>query len=131
GELQGADKIARDLVAAAARDLFDRYWDVESLSEVVDYFDRGGVLQISDTAGSDVCWQAMVAVPGLEEACRGSELYPQEGTAASAAIGELILEGLAAHRRISRGDSGVFSRARAERRPKGGGTSFPYGMDLE
>jgi magnesium chelatase subunit I len=132
GELQGADSIARDLIGAAARDLFDQHWDAELLNEVVDYFDRGGVLQISDTAGSDVCWQALSAVPGLEDAFRDSALHPQDTPAASVAVAELILEGLAAHRRISRGDSGVFSRARQERpRGKGGAGSFPYGMDLE
>jgi magnesium chelatase subunit I len=131
GELQGADRIARDLIAAAARELFDQHWDADMLGEVVDYFDRGGVLQISDTAGSDVCWRAMAAVPGLEEAFRESALHPQESPAASVAVAELILEGLAAHRRISRGDSGVFSRVRPERRGKGGAGTFPYGMDLE
>ena len=73
----------------------------------------------------------MAAVPGLEEAFRESALHPQDSPAASVAVAELILEGLAAHRRISRGDSGVFSRARPERRGKGGAGTFPYGMDLE
>jgi magnesium chelatase subunit I len=133
GELQGADHIARDLIAAAAREIFDRHWDADMLSDVVDYFDRGGVLQISDTAGSEACWQALAAVPGLEDAFRESALNTQESPAASVAVAELILEGLAAHRRISRGDTGVFSRARQERpRGKGGASgSFPYGMDLE
>ena len=101
------------------------------LSDVVDYFDRGGVLQISDTAGSDVSWRAMAAVPGLEDAYRQSALHPQESSAAAVAVAELILEGLAAHRRISRGDSGIFARARQERRGKGGASGFPFGMDLE
>src|SRR5690606_22598292 len=131
GELQGADRIARDLIAAAARDLFDQYWDPDLLGEVIDYFDRGGVLQISDTAGAEVCWKALVAVPGLEDAYRESALYPQESRAADVAAVELILEGLAAHRRISRADSGVFTRARQERRGKGGSSNFPYGLDLE
>ena len=132
GELQGADNIARDLIAAAARELFDRHWDADLLSEVVDYFDRGGVLQISDTAASDVSWQALAAVPGLEEAYRESALSTQDSTAASVAVAELILEGLAAHRRITRGDSGAFTRVRPERsKGKGGAGQFPYGMDLE
>lgn len=131
GELQGADRIARDLIAAAARDVFDENWDADDLGEIVDYFDRGGVLQISETAGSEVSWRALAAVPGLEAAYRGSALHPQEHPAAEVAAAELILEGLAAHRRISRGDSGAFSRVRPERRGKGGAGGFPYGLDLE
>ncbi|HYR09309.1 MAG TPA: sigma 54-interacting transcriptional regulator, partial [Longimicrobium sp.] len=35
GELQGVEAIARDLIAAAARDVFDRTWDVHSLDTVI------------------------------------------------------------------------------------------------
>jgi magnesium chelatase subunit I len=46
----------------------------------------------------------------------------------SVAAAELLLEGLAAHRKISRADTGTYSRARPERQSKGkgkgGGFSF-------
>ncbi len=130
GELQGADAIARDLVAAAAGELFDRYWDADDLEEVIDYFDRGGVLQISDSASTEACWQGLSTVPGLFDALRGTELYRQDDRTANVAAAELLLEGLAAHRRISRADGGTFARARPERsRGKGGGAS-PFGMDF-
>jgi magnesium chelatase subunit I len=57
GELQGADAVARDLLAAAAREIFDRHWEEDDLIEVVEYFDRGGVLQISDIASTAACWK--------------------------------------------------------------------------
>ena len=34
GELQGSEAIARDLIAAAARDVFDRTWEVDTLDTV-------------------------------------------------------------------------------------------------
>lgn len=131
GELQGAEKIARELIASAAREIFDQHWDAELLTDIVDYFDRGGVLQISDTGGSDASWQALAAVPGLEAAVQESSLHPQPSAAATVAVGELILEGLAAHRRITRGESAVYTRARVERRGKSGPGNFPYGLELE
>jgi magnesium chelatase subunit I len=124
GELQGAESIARDLVAAAARDVFDRHWSVEALDDVIDYFDQGGALQISDTASTDACWKGLAAVPGLVEALKGSDLYAGDDRVANVAAAELILEGLAAHRRISRAESGAYRRARAERL---GGK--PFGLD--
>ena len=131
GELQGPETIARDLIAAAARELFDQFWDDEELSDLVDYFDRGGVLQISDTAGADACWRGLSAVTGVPEAVREAELVDEGDVEGSVAAAELLLEGMAAHRRISRADAGGFSRARPDR-PKGGGpsSSFPFGMDL-
>jgi magnesium chelatase subunit I len=130
GELQGADVIARDLIATAAREIFDRYWDPEELSDVVDYFDRGGVLQVSDTAGAAACWSALASVPGLEDAVREADLVPDDDPALLTAAAELLLEGLAAHRLISRADTGAYARARPSG-PKGkGGGGFPFGMDL-
>src|SRR5690606_20844303 len=55
GELVGADRIARELISRACADILDERGGqmVESdLEEVVDYFDRGGVLQLGDTAGA-------------------------------------------------------------------------------
>ncbi len=135
GEMQGAEAIGRDLIAAAAREIFDRHWDPDDLEEVIGYFDGGGVLQISDTAGADVSWQGLRRVPGMLEALRGTELYDGDDDTMSVAGAELLLEGLAGHRRISRAESGAFARARPERPRKGQGGAGgmgggPFGKDI-
>jgi magnesium chelatase subunit I len=132
GELQGAAAVARDLVAAAAREVFDGIWDVDDLEPVISYFETGGVLQISDTAAADACWQGFSRVAGLTEALRENGLFDAEDRALTVAAAELLLEGLAAHRKISRAEGGGFTRARPERPRKGqGGTgNNPFGKDL-
>ncbi len=130
GEIQGAEAIGRDLIAAAARDIFDRIWDADDLDDIVQYFEGGGVLQISDTAATDVSWQGLNSVPGLVDALRGTELDERDDPAYRVAAAELLLEGLAAHRRISRAETGAFRRSRPERaRPKGSG-GFPFGNEF-
>jgi magnesium chelatase subunit I len=124
GELQGADTIAKDLVAGAAREVFDRYWDPDELDDVIEYFDRGGRLEIAETASSEASWSGLSSVPGVVDAVRDTELYSAEDPLANLAAAELLLEGLAAHRRISRADTGSYARARPERL---GGKSF--GLD--
>jgi magnesium chelatase subunit I len=131
GELQGAEAIARDLVAAAARDVFDRLWDADAMDEVVEHFDRGGVLQISDGASAEACIQGLRGVPGLVPALEGAGMYDGTDAALTVAAAELLLEGLAAHRRISRAESGAYRRARVERpKGKGGPGGFAMGNDL-
>jgi magnesium chelatase subunit I len=131
GELQGADAVARDLVAAAAREVFDQHWLVEELEPIVSYFETGGVLQISDTASADASWRGLSQVPGLADALRGTSLFREGDQAENVAGAELLLEGLAGHRKISRADGGGFSRARPERRKGSGGTGTnPFGKDL-
>jgi magnesium chelatase subunit I len=131
GEMQGAAAIARDLIAAAAREIFDELIEVEDLDAVVEYFDTGGVLQISDTAGADACLQALETVPSLMEMARETAFHREGDAAAGVALAELLLEGLAGHRRISRAESGAYARARPERPRKGGpGGGYSLGMDL-
>ena len=127
GELQGADTIARDLIAAAARDIFDRIWDVDMLDSVVEHFDRGGVLQISDGASAEACLAGLKGVPGLVEALRDAAMFHPDDMGLSVAGAELLLEGLAAHRKISRAETGTYSRAKHERPAKGKGGGFSFG----
>jgi magnesium chelatase subunit I len=130
GELQGAQAIARDLIAAAARDVFDGMWDVSMLDEVIEHFDKGGVLQISDGASAEACLAGLAAVNGLNEALEGAGLSNPSDPAMTVAAAELLLEGLAAHRKISRAESGAYGRAKPER-PKGKGAGgFKFGDDM-
>ncbi len=129
GELQGSETIARDLIAAAARELFDQVWEVDSMDTIVEHFDRGGVLQVSDSASAEAALGGLGGVPGLVEALEEVGMYRREDPGTTVAAAELLLEGLAAHRRISRAEQG-YARARAEPKSKGKGGGFQFGQDL-
>ncbi|HEY0153982.1 MAG TPA: sigma 54-interacting transcriptional regulator [Longimicrobium sp.] len=129
GELQGSETIARDLIAAAARELFDQVWEVDSMDTIVEHFDRGGVLQVSDSASAEAALGGLGGVPGLVEALEEVGMYRREDPGTTVAAAELLLEGLAAHRRISRAEQG-YARARPEPKSKGKGGGFQFGQDL-
>ncbi len=113
GELQGAEKIALELISGAARDTFrDRAGSEVELEDVVEYFESGGALQVSDDAGARACVEGFRQVPGLLSLVSDCGLAPEEGADGFRAAGcELILEALVAEKRISRSDQG-YSRAR-------------------
>jgi magnesium chelatase subunit I len=122
GELVGASKIARELIAQAASDTFeDRGGEmaVDELDEIVDYFDRGGVLQLSDSAGSEIALKGFGTVPGLVDAVRALGLERKDSPGYTVAACELVLEALVARRRLSRSDAGSYGRV-ARRPPTGG-----------
>jgi magnesium chelatase subunit I len=121
GELVGAQNIARELIAHAASDTFTA-WGGEAVSneldEIVDYFDRGGVLQVGDTAGDAASMEGFRNVPGLIEAVTTIGLVNDASPGHTAAACELVLESLVADRRISRAEAGNYSRA-PRRQPPG------------
>ena len=83
--------------------------DVE---EIVEYFESGGALQVSDDAAARACVQGFEQVPGLLELVTFTGLAPEgAGPGTRAAACELALEALVASRRISRSEGG-YARAR-------------------
>ena len=126
GELVGGDKIARELVSRAASDTF-KAWGAEAaedeLEQAVEYFDRGGVLQLGEDSGAAAVLEGFASVPGLVDAVRTIGLYRDDAPGYSAAACELALEGLVGERRISRSSSGKYTRA--PRRTAGGGGAKP------
>jgi magnesium chelatase subunit I len=147
GELQGAERIARELVGRAAaetlearaalgRDAMGGEALEVHLAEVVDYFDRGGVLQVGDTAAAEAALDGLLGVDGLAAASAGLGVTEDASAGTRVAACELVLEALAAERRISRSAAGGFRRRRTPRRkgPGGGGGSGgggPAGPVLE
>ncbi|MCI0436436.1 MAG: sigma 54-interacting transcriptional regulator [Gemmatimonadetes bacterium] len=126
GELVGGDRIARELVAAAAGETFNA-WGGEAvtaeLDEIVDYFERGGVLQVGDTAAGTASLEGFRTVPGLVEAVTAMGLANDASPGSTAAACELVLEALVAERRLSRSDAGGYGRA--PRRPNPPGPQKP------
>ena len=128
GELVGAHRIARELIARAADETFGAWGGEavpEHLDEVVDYFERGGVLQLGDTASAEASIKGFQLVPGLLDIATELALGKDDSAGYRAAGCELVLESLVAQRRITRNDEGSYGRA-APARPKhpGGGLQF-------
>jgi magnesium chelatase subunit I len=126
GELQGGETIARELIRrAAGRTLEARLGDTDLLG-IVTWFDQGGALKVSGEERSEVCLKGFSVVPGLVETAQRFGLGSRGDAAVTVAGCELILEGLAAEKRISRSEELGYTRARPERRepPYGKGISF-------
>jgi magnesium chelatase subunit I len=112
GELQGAETVARELIRKAAGSLLDERADEISFDEIVQWFDGGGVLKFSPDEPADVCLAGFSRVDGLVEAAVAADLATRDDAERMVAACELILEGLAAWRRISRSDEMGWTRAR-------------------
>jgi hypothetical protein len=81
----------------------------------VTWFDQGGALKVSGDERAAVCLKGFSVVPGLVETAQRYGLGTTSDAATTVAGCELILEGLAAAKRISRNEELGYSRARPER----------------
>ena len=121
GELQGAERIALDMIAEACAATFDEYFVEEDAAPIVEYFDAGGVLRISEMSRGNALVEGFSAVNGLLPLVEASGIVEEDAAPEQvAAACELVLEGLHAKRKIARTDSGYARR----RRPGGESPSF-------
>ena len=67
GELRGADNVARDLIRAALAAVFTGRFDGVDLQRVIEWFELGGTLQISDVTAAEEVVQQSSDVQGLRE----------------------------------------------------------------
>jgi magnesium chelatase subunit I len=110
GELKGADTVARELIRAAVSIVYDGWFPSADMRQVTEWFDLGGNLQVDDALPAAELLARTGQVQGLHEAARsGAGKKPSEPALASAV--DFVLEGLYAHRKISRSTEGQFQAA--------------------
>jgi magnesium chelatase subunit I len=117
GELKGGDAVARELIKLAVGKVFTRVFDGQNLSSVVTWFDLGGHLKIDEASSSADMLKELAGIQGLLEKTKLLGLGTSEPDAVRAAAAEFILEGLYAHRRISRSEETGFTAEQKRRDP--------------
>ena len=118
GELKGAEVIARELIRAAVANVADGYLGHLKTSQVVEWFDLGGSLQLADSTSAEELLEHTREVQGLRELAQAAGI-PAEAPAPLLASGiDFVLEGLFAMKKISRSDErGYHATETPVRRP--------------
>jgi magnesium chelatase subunit I len=108
GELKGGDSVARELIRLAVGKVFTRYYDGENLNSIVQWFDLGGSLKLDEMSPCATMLLELGKIQGLLEKTKRLRLSASEPDAVRAGAAEFVLEGLYAHRRISRNEEAGF-----------------------
>jgi magnesium chelatase subunit I len=109
GELKGGDTVARELIRTAVGKIYDRYFEGANVAQIIQWFDLGGSLKLDETVESAKMVQQLGGIQGLMEKVKALGLTANEPDAVRASAAEFVLEGLYAHRRISRNEERGFA----------------------
>ncbi|MFY9554960.1 MAG: magnesium chelatase, partial [Blastocatellia bacterium] len=85
-------------------------------SEVITWFNDGNAIRVSETDSAELCLKSFRHVNGLLAASAQSGLADRSDPQATVAVCELILEGLHAHKKISRSEERGYAAAKPEAR---------------
>jgi len=116
GEIKGADFVSRELIRTAVAKAFDSYLHGVNLSQVVQWFDLGGEIQLSDNAAAQEVLEGLRQIQGLMEKLGKLNVGPTDGAEVQVSAAEFVLEGLHAHKKIGRNEERVFTAG--EKPPK-------------
>jgi magnesium chelatase subunit I len=123
GELRGAAQVATEIIRQATGTVFDVHLGSVRLRQVVEWFDMGGSLQLTDTSSAEALLKTASSVQGLLELTEHLGLPEDAPAPLRAAAVDFVLEGMHARKVISRSEAGLFTageeparRSKAERR---------------
>ena len=116
GEMKGADHVSRELIRAAIAKTFDAHLHGVNTSQIVQWFDLGGEIQLSDNAGALEVLEGLNQIQGLMEKNAKLNVNAKDAPEIQVSAAEFILEGLHAHKKIGRSEERVFSAG--EKQPK-------------
>src|SRR5712692_6307905 len=119
GEQRGPANVARDLVRTAVGKTFEEYLEHVDCSEIIEWFNDGGSIKVSEIDSADLCLKSFRHVNGLIAAAAHSGLAEKSDPQVLVAVCELIFEGLHAHKKISRSEERGYVAARQEARAQG------------
>ena len=116
GEMKGADHVSRELIRTAVAKAFDTHLHGVNMNQVVQWFDLGGEIQLSDNAGAKEVLEGLHQIQGLMDKLTKLNIGPKDSAEMQVSAAEFILEGLHAHKKIGRNEERVFTAG--EKPPK-------------
>ncbi|MGO9073588.1 MAG: magnesium chelatase, partial [Terriglobales bacterium] len=94
GEMKGADYVSRELIRTAVAKAYDTYLHGVNMNQVVQWFDLGGEIQLSDNAGAQDVLQGLGQIQGLMEKLTKLNVGPKDAAEVQVSAAEFVLEGL-------------------------------------
>jgi magnesium chelatase subunit I len=116
GEMKGADTVSRELIRTAIAKTYDEYFTGANVQQIVQWFDLGGEIQLSDSIAATEALENLKEIQGLTEKLGPLGVSPKESPEQQVSAAEFILEGLHAHKRIGRSEERVFKAG--EKKPE-------------
>jgi magnesium chelatase subunit I len=116
GEMKGADYVGRELIRAAIAKTYDQYFTGANVQQIVQWFDLGGEIQLSDSIAAAEALENLKEIQGLIDKLGPLDVSQKDSPEQQVSAAEFILEGLHAHKRIGRNEERVFKAG--EKKPE-------------
>jgi magnesium chelatase subunit I len=109
GEMKGTDTVVRDLVRTAIGKIYDRVFAGADTKQVEQWFNLGGTVQLDDDHPAAAALTDLKQIQGLLDKLKPLGIGKSDAAPKVVSAAEFFLEGLVAHRKLSRTEERVFT----------------------
>jgi magnesium chelatase subunit I len=116
GEMRGADTVIREIIRASVAHIFDQYFADTDTQQIEEWFNLGGTVQLNDAQPAATSLAELKQIQGLIEKLSPLKIDAKSSPEAAVSAAEFLLEGMYAHKRISRAEERIFTAAEKKQR---------------
>jgi magnesium chelatase subunit I len=116
GEMRGADTVVREIIRQSVQTVFDQYFTDTNTQQIEQWFNLGGSVQLNDQQPAAGSLAELQQIQGLFDKLKPLKLSSRAPAEVLVSAAEFLLEGMTAHKRISRSEERSFSAAEKRQR---------------
>jgi magnesium chelatase subunit I len=116
GEMRGADTVIREIIRQSVATVFDKYFAATNTQQIEQWFNLGGTVQLNDEQPASGSLEELKQIQGLIEKLSPLEINAKSKPEITVSAAEFLLEGMYAHKRLSRTEERAFSAAEKKSR---------------
>jgi magnesium chelatase subunit I len=109
GEMKGADVVVREIIRTAILRVYDQYFADTNTQQIEQWFNLGGTVKIEDSQFAKATRAELEQIQGLFEKLSPLGIKAKDAPEKIVAAAEFLLEGLYAHKKLSRSEERGFS----------------------
>ena len=116
GEMRGADTVVKEIIRGAVASVFDQHFPGINTQQIEQWFNLGGTVQLNDSQAAAATLVELKQIQGLFEKLSPFHITAKSQPETAVSAAEFLLEGMTAHKRISRSEERSFSAAEKKQR---------------
>jgi len=116
GEMRGADTVIREIIRASVATIFDEYFTGTNTQQIEQWFNLGGTVALTDDHAATDSQKELQQIQGLFEKLSPLQINAKSKPEVAVSAAEFLLEGMYAHKRISRSEERTFTAAEKKQR---------------
>ena len=116
GEMRGSEVVIREIIRQSVASVYDSYFADTNTQQIEQWFNLGGSVELNDKQPAAGVLGSLKEIQGLFEKLTPLKVNQWTETEIAVSAAEFLLEGMTAHKRISRSEGRTFSAGEKRRR---------------